>query len=180
MGQRRRKLKQWSGGMKGMIGKLIIAAIVLVVCTFSLFSSRSTLRSTTRTEVSSRWFDILRAWFCYWVLLINTFWNKKFWFKHVNCAAKKFRFLWHLLEAQLSFIVYSKIRKFRVHEFNVDQHNPQLIIAYIQPKTQLNLLRQFEGQQCNITWYECDDSMNCWMDWRFDFPFYVGCTVQPK
>ncbi|KAL2923353.1 O-fucosyltransferase 1 [Bienertia sinuspersici] len=51
MAQRRRQLKQLSGGMKGMIGKLIIAAIVLVICTFSLFASRSTIRSTTRTEV---------------------------------------------------------------------------------------------------------------------------------
>ncbi|XP_021745637.1 uncharacterized protein At1g04910-like [Chenopodium quinoa] len=51
MGQRRRQLKQWSGIMKGMIGKLIIAAIVLVICTFSLFTSRSTIRSTTRTEI---------------------------------------------------------------------------------------------------------------------------------
>lgn len=37
--------------MKGIIGKLIIAAIVVVICTFSIFTSRSTLRSTTRTEI---------------------------------------------------------------------------------------------------------------------------------
>lgn len=50
MGQRRRQLKQWSGGMRGTVGKLTIAAIVLVVCTLSFFSSRTTIRSTTTTS----------------------------------------------------------------------------------------------------------------------------------
>lgn len=52
MGQRRRQLKQWSGGMRGMLGKLTIAAIVVIICTLSLFSSTTTIRSiTTTTQV---------------------------------------------------------------------------------------------------------------------------------
>ncbi|GAB4851887.1 GDP-fucose protein O-fucosyltransferase 1 [Ancistrocladus abbreviatus] len=49
MALRRRQLRHLSGGMKGIVGKLSICAIVLVICTLSLMSSRTTIRSTTRS-----------------------------------------------------------------------------------------------------------------------------------
>ncbi|KAK9725774.1 hypothetical protein RND81_05G168300 [Saponaria officinalis] len=49
IGHRRRQLKQWSGGIKA---QLLIAAIFVVVCTFFIFSSRSTIHSFAKTELN--------------------------------------------------------------------------------------------------------------------------------
>ncbi|GMH28274.1 hypothetical protein Nepgr_030117 [Nepenthes gracilis] len=50
---RRRQLKHLGAGMKGIVGKLSIAAIVFVICTLSLLSSRTTIRSAPTREEKS-------------------------------------------------------------------------------------------------------------------------------
>ncbi|KAL8172247.1 hypothetical protein V2J09_024051 [Rumex salicifolius] len=54
MAIRRRQLKQWGGGMRGMLAKLAIVAILVVLCTLSLSSTRNTIQSSTtaRSEIN--------------------------------------------------------------------------------------------------------------------------------
>ncbi|XP_042517606.1 O-fucosyltransferase 1-like [Macadamia integrifolia] len=50
-----RQLKQLGGGMKGFLGRLSVAVLVLLICTISLFSTMKGIDSRTEVNVDELW-----------------------------------------------------------------------------------------------------------------------------